>query len=412
MKPADLIYDWNRHLPEDVDQPEMPPGKVEVDDETLRDGLQSPSAINPSIENKLKILHFMSKLGIHSADIGYPSSSEQAYGDVLTLAKEIVGKKLKIEAGCAARTIAADIDPVIDISQKAGLPIEVQAFIGSSPIRCYVEGWSTDKLLKLSSEAIDRATSQGLDVMYVTEDTTRSRPEILRKLYTSAIEHGAKRICVCDTVGHSTPRGVRNLVQFIRKIVMETGEDVKVDWHGHNDRGLSVSNSIAAIEGGVDRVHGTILGLGERAGNTPLDLLLVNMKLVGRFEHDLTALYDYCQLVHETCGAPLPDNYPVIGVDAFRTATGVHAAAIIKAFEKEETAWLRDAVYSAVPASLFGREQTIEIGPMSGKANVIFWLNKRGYGPNPDLVEKILAKAKHSNRSLTDIEIKSIIEKG
>ncbi len=410
MKQTDLIYDWNHHPDNDETATGSLPKRVEVDDETLRDGLQSPSAINPPIDDKLKIIHFMAKLGIHSADIGYPSSSKQAFEDVLRIAKEILDKNLKIDVGCAARTVAVDIDPIIEISQRVGIPIEVQAFIGSSPIRCYVEDWETDKLLQLTKEAVGHTVKNGLDVMYVTEDTTRSMPEVVRDLYTAAIENGAKRICVCDTVGHTTPRGVRNLIGFVKGIVRESGENIKVDWHGHNDRGLSVSNSIAAIESGVDRVHGTILGLGERAGNTPLDLLLVNMKLVGRFDHDLTALSDYCRFVSKTCGAPLPDNYPVIGKDAFRTATGVHAAAIIKAYEKEETSWLRDAVYSAVPASEFGREQLIEIGPMSGKANVIFWLNRRGYKPSTDIVENILNTAKRSNRSLTDEEIEAIVK--
>ena len=142
--------------------------------------------------------------------------------------------------------------------------------------------------------------------MYVTEDTTRAKPDDLRRLYTAAIEAGARRICVADTVGHATPEGARAVIKFVRKVVAETGEDVKVDWHGHRDRGLDVANALAAVEAGADRLHGTCLGVGERVGNTPIDLLLVNLELLGWSNRDLSRLSDYCKKVHECTGVPYP----------------------------------------------------------------------------------------------------------
>ncbi|HMG35679.1 MAG TPA: LeuA family protein [Blastocatellia bacterium] len=403
MNRDELIYDWNRVSSEPTSQ-----RRIELDDETLRDGLQSPSVIDPPIEKKIALLHLMDSLGIDSVDIGLPGAGPRAVADVTRLAKEIADFKLDIRPNCAARTVRADIQPIIDISEKIGVPIEACTFIGSSPIRQYAEGWSLEMMLTATEDAVEFATSHGLPVMYVTEDTTRAHPDTIRALYTVAIRAGAKRICVCDTVGHATPDGVRALIRHVKSVVEESGEDVKIDWHGHQDRGLGVINTIAALEAGADRLHGTALGVGERVGNTPMDQLLVNLQLMGYIERDLSQLTKYCELASESTGVPIPITYPVVGRDAFRTATGVHASAVIKAFRKGDD-WLADAVYSGVPAKMFGREQLIEIGPMSGKSNIVFWLERHGIEPREDLVERIFNKAKQSNSVLTDEEVLALI---
>jgi 2-isopropylmalate synthase len=148
--------------------------------------------------------------------------------------------------------------------------------------------------------------------MYVTEDTTRAQPETLRKLYTTAIEAGARRICVADTVGHATPNGVRSLIRFLRQVVHATGEAVKIDWHGHRDRGLAIANALAAIEAGADRVHGTAVGVGERVGNVPMDLLLINLQHIGLIDRDLSLLPEYVQTASRAVGVPIPANWPVL----------------------------------------------------------------------------------------------------
>lgn len=400
----ELIYDWNLH-----GRVTQYPRGVELNDETLRDGLQSPSVTQPTLEEKLRLLHLMADLGIHSANIGYAGASAKALNDVIGLAKEIVDHKLNIAPNCAARTIKVDIDPIVEASERAGIPIEAATFLGSSPIRQYAEGWDLDRLLKLTAEAVSYVVSRGLPSMFVTEDTTRADPETLRKLYTCAIEHGAKRICLADTVGHATPDGVYNLVTFIKGVVADTGEDVKIDWHGHCDRGLAIPNTLAAIAAGAHRVHACALGIGERAGNTPMDILIVNLKLLGVIDQDITKLPEYCRLVSQACGVPIPFNYPVIGADAFRTGTGVHAAAVIKAQRKGDE-WLADRVYSGVPAAMVGFRQGIEVGPMSGEANVIYWLSSRGIEPSRSLVTKVFEAAKKSNRLLTDAEIEAIVK--
>ena len=403
MREQDLIHDWNAQPRANDD---ISARRVELDDETLRDGLQSPSVQDPPIDVKIEILHLMESLGIHTADIGLPGAGPRAQRDVRALAEEMARSKLRIAANCAARTVQADIEPIARITQQTGVPIEACTFIGSSPIRQYAEDWTLDRMLRATEDAVTFAVGEGLAVMYVTEDTTRARPDVLERLYGLAIECGARRICLSDTVGHATPAGTRQLVRFVReRIVAPSGEPVKVDWHGHRDRGLGLANTLAAIEAGADRVHGTGLGVGERVGNTEMDLLLVNLKLLGMHDADLSRLPDYCGTIARATGVPIPVNYPVFGDDAFRTGTGVHAAAIIKAQHKGD-AWLADRVYSSVPAGLFGRRQVIEIGPMSGMSNVKFWLAEHGYAASDeDLCQAVFTLAKRTDHTLSDGEI-------
>jgi isopropylmalate/homocitrate/citramalate synthase len=394
-----LIHDWNKISTER-------PSEVLLDDETLRDGLQSPSVRCPTIDEKLEILHLIDRLGIDTANIGLPGAGPHVVQDVERLAREIVDGRLRLRANCAARTVIADIRPVVEVSQRVGMAIECCTFIGSSPLRQYAEGWALDQLLKLTDDAVSFAVREGLPVMYVTEDTTRADPDTLRALYSTAIRAGAGRVCISDTVGHATPAGAAAVVRFICSVVEECGGGAGIDWHGHRDRDFAIANSLAALEAGATRLHGAAIGIGERVGNTPMDTLLVNLVLMGYLDRDLSALLEYCETVSRATGVPIPANYPVVGRDAFRTATGVHAAAVIKAFRKNDQD-LVDAVYSGVPASLVGRVQEIEVGPMSGKSNVIFWLETRGLAATPDVVERVFAKAKGSATVLTEAEIRA-----
>ena len=397
-----LIHDWNA----DGETPARPPRKVEFDDETLRDGLQSPSVTDPSIEEKLRILHYMHAIGVDNADIGLPGAGAHVQKTVERLAREIVDQKLSVAPSAAGRTHENDVRPIVEISQRVGIPIEADLFIGSSPIRQFAEEWDIDWIIEQSTKAVRFAVSEGIPVMYVTEDTTRAKPEDIEKLYTAAIEAGAARICIADTVGHATPWGTRNVVRFVRQLVDRINPAVKIDWHGHEDRGLGVINCIAALEAGADRVHGTAAGIGERVGNTPIDLLMVNLKLMGWIDNDLTQLPEYVKFVSNATHVAVSDRYPVFGRDAFRTGTGVHAAAIIKA-KKKGSEWLADRVYSGVPAGMFGLAQIIEVGPMCGLSNVIYWLDSNGYPQEGELAQEIFQLAKSTNRVLTDEELHS-----
>ncbi|MDT8367614.1 MAG: LeuA family protein [Longimicrobiales bacterium] len=407
MDEARLIHDWNT-----TGSPAGPPrgSAPELDDETLRDGLQNPSVVDPPLADKLRLLHLMDDLGIDTADVGLPGAGPRARAQVEALVEEIRDAGLAIRPNCAARTVIADIEPIVDVQQATGVPIEAYTFIGSSPIRQYAEGWTLDRILGHVEEAVTFATREGLSVSMVTEDTTRAAPATLVAIYRTAIEHGARRICLADTVGHAIPEGVRALVRFvIEEIVDPSGEEVAVDWHGHRDRGLGVINALTAFEAGASRLHGTALGIGERVGNTEMDLLMVNLRLLGWIDRDLSALTEYCETAARACRVEIPHDYPVFGTDAFRTTTGVHAAAIVKAREKGAS-WLADRVYSGVPASWVGRDQRIEIGPMSGLSNVKCWLAERGLDHDDEaLCARIITAAKAADHTLTEDELSGLV---
>ena len=402
---SELIHDWNIFT-----GAEIPAGRrIMLNDETLRDGLQNPSVHDPSIAEKIEILHLMESLGIDTVNIGLPGAGPRAYADTEALAREIVSSSMKIRPNAAARTHKNDIQPIIEISEKVGMPIEAATFLGSSPIRRLVEDWTVDHLQRTTEDAVRFAASAGLPVMYVTEDTMRTDPGTVITLYSTAIRAGARAVVLCDTVGHATPRGAYNLVKFVvDEVVKPSRQKIRVDWHGHNDRGLAIANSLAAVAAGADQVHAAALALGERVGNTPMELMLVNLKLLGLINHDLSQLKKYSEAVSKATHTPIPPNYPVVGRDAFRTATGVHAAAIVKAYKKDDHE-LANSIYSGVPSHLFGLEQIIEIGPLSGRSNVIYWLEKRGIPANDDIVDRVFASAKQAERVMTDAEILAVV---
>jgi 2-isopropylmalate synthase len=398
------IHDWNQ-----ASTPLIPPGtRVLLNDETLRDGLQNPSVYDPSIEDKIEILHLMESLGIDSVNIGLPGAGPRAVADTEALAREIATNRMKIRPNAAARTVEADIRPIAEISQRVGIAIEAATFLGSSPIRRLVEDWTVDHLERTTEKAVKFAVEHNLPSRYVPEDTIRPDADTVKRLYSTAIRSGARAIVLCDTVGHATPQGAYNLIKFaIDEVVKPSGEKIRVDWHGHNDRGLAVANSLWAVAAGANSVHAAANSLGERVGNTPMELMLVNLRLMGLLNHDLSRLKEYCEKVADATHTTIPPNYPVIGRDAFRTATGVHAAAIIKAYHKQDAA-LADAVYSGVPSHLFGLDQVIEIGPLSGKSNVLYWLERHGIPADDALVTRIFDAAKQSARVLTESEVQAL----
>ena len=403
-----LIYDWNE-IGYSIDRKDgNHPHELWFDDETLRDGLQSPSARNPTIEQKIELIDYMERLGIQKVDLGLPGAGPYHVDHIDSMLQHMGEHGYELRPGCAVRTVVSDIEPLVDLQAKHEREIQASAFLGTSPIRQFAEGWNMEKIISTAEKAVTFAVDNNIPVMFVTEDTTRSKPEEIKEVYSRAIELGADRICVCDTCGHVTPNGVRKLLGFIQEeVIPDSGvkrREIEVNWHGHQDRGLGVANNLAAYEAGADVIHGTALGVGERAGNAPLDQTLVNLSLMGVISNDLTSLNEYSRKAHEYIEVALPHNYPVFGEDAFETGTGVHASAVIKAMNKGDN-WLADRVYSGVPAGDFGLQQVIRIGHMSGRSNVIHWLERNGYKPEDDLVSHMFEVAKSKRRMMTDEEV-------
>ena len=412
MEEHDLIYDWN-DIDYSIDRGESDhPHELWFDDETLRDGLQSPSARNPTIEQKIELIDYMEKLGIQKVDLGLPGAGPFHIEHIDSMLNHMGENGYNLRPGCAVRTVVSDIEPLVELQAKHERQIQASAFLGTSPIRQFAEGWTMGRIMETAEKAVTFAVDNDIPVMFVTEDTTRSKPEEIKQVYVRAIELGADRICVCDTCGHVTPNGVRKLLEFIQEeVIPDSGvkrREIEVNWHGHQDRGLGVANNLAAYEAGADVIHGTALGVGERAGNAPLDQTLVNLSLMGVIKNDLTALNGYTRMAHQYVEVALPHNYPVFGEDAFETGTGVHASAVIKAMDKGDD-WLADRVYSGVPAGDFGLQQVIRIGHMSGRSNVIHWLKRNGYEAEDDLVAHMFDVAKSQRRMMTDEEVHDAI---
>lgn len=398
-----LVYDWNEGDAAAGAEP-----SVQLLDETLRDGLQSPSVRNPGLEEKAEGLRRMAALGVSAVNLGLPSVSPTVRNEVKQLLRVIRDERLSLLPVCAGRTLPSDVEPIVDLASEVGIAIEISVFVGASPIRWQAEGWDIERVSQLTRDAVGLGASAGLPVTFVTEDTTRTPPKTLQRLFELAIERGATRLCLCDTVGAVSGDGVRRLVGFARDLVSRSGRAVGLDWHGHDDRGLSLSNALAAVGAGIDRVHATALGVGERVGNTPLELFVANLALARGREPNAVRLRQYTEHFATSLGVTIPDNHPLVGANAFRTATGVHAAAIVKALGKGEA--LADRVYSLVPVSRFAGGHDIRIGYMSGTSNVLHWLERHSIEPSEALVARILERARSTNRVLLDDEVLAVVQ--
>lgn len=326
-----VIYDWNTELqdapsaaPPASEEPAMPSSQlrfghhargVQIVDETLRDGLQNGSGVNPPIAHKLDLLHAMARIGVDVVSVGLPAAGARYAEDTFRLCREIADAGLPLHPTAAARTVVADVQGIARASERAGLPIEVYSFIGSSPIRHYTEGWDMAFLVDSVRSSTEEAVRAGLPFCLVTEDTTRAHPDTLRILFRTAIEAGATRLCLCDTTGHVTPYGVAELIAFTRGEIKAMGaQNIALDWHAHNDRGLSVATALWAASAGVDRIHGTGLGVGERVGNSNLELLVENLGLLGaRAPVSRARLVEYCQIAARALSWTIPDDHPIAG---------------------------------------------------------------------------------------------------
>nr|BFD88645.1 hypothetical protein KitaXyl93_00050 [Kitasatospora sp. Xyl93] len=413
----DVWYSWNDASTEhgaehDGHEEHGGSGTGLVFDETLRDGLQAPHVRNPTPEQKLGFLEHMVRSGIRCADLGFPGSDPAAAEECTALARHIATAGLDLVPGFAGRTHPADIGAICEVGQRAGIGVEAYAFIGVSPIRQYVEDWDPGLIERAIRTAAAECARGGAEFVLVLEDTVRCTPQVLAGVYDVAVETGVRRLTLCDTVGAAVPRGTAALIRWTRRYFAQRGHTVDLEWHGHNDRGLALVNSLVALSLGCARVHGTVLGVGERAGNASLDQIIVNHRLDDGHPYDLRALRGYVEHAAPLLGVEIPRNYPGMGRDVFKTSAGVHASAILKAHRKGDEA-LKDGVYAGVPARLLGREQEVLVDAASGASSVKYWLTTHGYpAEDSDVVKRVLELAKTRRTPLTDEEIGRVIATG
>lgn len=403
---SDIWFSWNSL------KVSAPPGLPAYSgtflDETLRDGLQAPSVRNLTLNQKITMIEHMVRSGVRAADLGFPGSDPAALRECIEIAKWIVATGYPLVQAYAGRTHPSDIDAICEIAQACGVVVEAYIFIGISPIRQYVEQWDIAQIQQKIRKSVAQCRREGVEFVLVLEDTIRCTPQVLRRIYDVAVELGIRRVALCDTVGAALPSGTESLIHWSNSYFSYRGHPVALEWHGHNDRGLALINSLTAHALGCARVHGTILGIGERAGNASLDLLMLNSHLDEHAKYDLVALREYCEYAAQVLGVGIPGNYPAMGENVFQTSAGVHASAIFKAHEKGSLP-IKDAVYSGVPASLLGREQEILVDSSSGAINVKYWLLINGYEcENEDVIKQVLARAKASCQPLTDEQIRRV----
>ena len=397
-KAEDLLYAWNEKLP-------LKPGGFLLVDDTLRDGLQAPHITTPNFAEKLKLIDQMEKNRIDVCIAHYPAASSIATAQSQVMVEYVENKDYDIILAFAGRTIISDLAPMVELQKIAKKQLIAYAFVGCSPIRQYVEGWDLQTIETYITDSAVYLKTNGLKPVAVFEDATRARPDDLRRLFTASLEAGAEGICLADTVGYIEPSGVRAIMEFARSVA---GDDVTLEWHGHDDRGLAVANALTALACGANTIHATSLGIGERAGNLCLEQFLINLYLNGNGNTDISQLCGYAELTSQFLNVPIPGTTPGIGKSVFTTGTGVHAAAVYKALQNNE-AEIADLVYSSIPARQLGRSLDIEIGPMSGRANILAKCNSIGLACTEEQLSAVFNAAKRSVRILTENEILEIM---
>lgn len=380
--------------------------RPELLDQTLRDGLQSPSVRQPSLAVKCALLEVMAEVGVTRVDVGMPASSPRVWEDAAQLVRRIDDQKLRLTPLVSGRMSEVDLEAIVGLCEGVGHPVASYLFFPTSAIRARAEGWSDREVEQRIAEVLGRGHALGLPLCFVAEDASRTEPERLLRYVSVALDRGASRICLCDTTGALMPGGAARLVELTREhLLRHHAGSVGLDWHGHDDRGLGLATALAAYEAGVDVVHATALGEGERAGNTALELLVANWVLGKLLPSEcLAAVGRYTTAMADALGINISPKHPVVGRDAFRTATGVHARAIQKAALCGESE-LADLVYTSIPASVLGRSQEICVGACSGHANARHWLHQHGVLLTPELTDRLLAFAKTSDHVLSDDEL-------
>jgi 2-isopropylmalate synthase len=358
----------------------------------------------------------MKAVGVEKADIGFAASNGLAYDRVVAVAKANAQEANPIEVSCAARTKREeDIIPIVEASQTVGRPITADAFIGTDPDRIEVEKWTKQEMVTNVRETARFATSHGIPIMIVTETSflgIEKIPNIVKDIYKAALDEGARRVCLSDTTGQHLPYEIERGVKWMRKFLDKNGfPDVGIDFHGHDDLRCAVPNSIAAYRAGADRVHGTILGVGERAGNTDLIPLLIQMDSHNmNIGHDLRILPTYAMVASEALGIPIRDDEPGIGFDSRAQTSGVHAAAALKGIRAGKT-----GIYLAFDyAEKMGitPSHTTRIGPNAGTSNVLLYCyTNQLEEPTENQIRAVLDAAKKlTNKSaLSDDRIRALL---
>lgn len=396
------IYDWDKEGSE-----KLKSSSFRLLDTTLRDGLQTPGIIQPSLEDKLRVIDYDAQLGIEAIDVCLPADpSTRYFQEGVKCANYINTKYPQTEIFVLARTIQSDVNATMQFAQDAGCKVSVILFRGSSDLRLLAEDWHEDSIINDMGKFTKQLVGKGLNVTCATEDSTRTRPDFLKQIFEAGRAEGANEFCIADTVGYADPWGIKNEVSWLKQDVLDDN-NLQIQYHGHNDTGNAVSNSIAAIAAGAKTIHVTHIGMGERAGNASTEGVLANLTRRGINKYDLHKVVEGSNFVAEAFGVKIPNNHPLIGADVFSTESGIHAAGIDNARKKGLN--VSGIIYSAVSPEVVGRETIVNIGPLGGIHSVKWVLDRMGVPSSAELTSALLMQARIQNRALTPSEIKAVV---
>ena len=408
MKENELIYNWAKHpIGESKAVKHSANQHVDVDDETLRDGLQGTQVeSHPTTEGKKIYLDWVSRFVEH-ADIGFPGSEEEHQKEIEELIKYAVTRRLDITLSCAARGAALeDVKPIIDISHNLdGYLLEADIFLDGSTYRSLKEGWDRKEKLDKLSENIKLLKQHKLPVMFVAERATSTSPEELFEICQLAADLGVERICLADTQGCADPQAITNIFRWGFSELGKKYREIIWDFHGHNDLNLGVANCLTAVQEGVNRIHATKFCIGERAGNVDLATILLILNLHGFRNIDLQRLQEFSRVASDVLHIAIPKNAPVIGESAFATSSGVHSAPLDKSEDEVSD------IYFPYHPGLVGRKPKVEVGRFSGAATVRYKLKSLGIQPIDGMVDEILHEAKNERGFISETTIRNIAQR-
>ncbi|MCD6134579.1 MAG: 2-isopropylmalate synthase [Candidatus Omnitrophica bacterium] len=378
--------------------------KIFIFDTTLRDGEQAPGAsLNEA--QKLEIAHQLQELGVDIIEAGFPISSEGDFRSVYTIARKVCRPVI-----CAlARSLKKDIDA----AARALAPAKkkrIHVFLATSKIHLkYKFRKAEDEIIRLAKQAVRYARRLCDDVEFSPEDATRTQPEFLYRVVEEVIKQGASTVNIPDTVGWTYPEEFERLIKGILENVPNIGR-AKIAVHCHNDLGLAVANSLAAVLAGAKEVHGTINGIGERAGNASLEEIVMNIRtrrdiFSGVFtEINTRQIYKTSKLVSSLTGFLVPPNKAIVGKNAFRHESGIHQDAVIK---KRTTYEIMD------PREIGIVDSGLVLGKHSGRHALSQRLKELGFNLKKSQIEKVFREFKKladKKKEVYDDDLVAIVE--
>lgn len=402
------IYNWTRH-----DGPSMPVRsprpRVEIDDETWRDGIQGTHVVHhPNTNQKALYIERAVTLGfIDHLDIGFPASGPMHRDEIVTLIDFSQKKKLPVTFSTAGRGAAIDdIKSIIEIAQRTGENVEADLFIDVSYLRADVEGWSRDERLRQTMRNIVLAKKEGLSVMFVPERASVTSPKELLEACVMAADEGVDRIAFADTTGALTPHGTSQLLRTMFENLGKRYPKIRFDFHEHDDLNMGIANCVVAAMEGIDRLHATARGIGERAGNVSLEKLLVVLNLQGFRDVDTSHIQAFARMAADILSVPIVSHEPIVGEKSPETASGVHAST----YEKVRKGENLPPIYFAYDPRDVGLTAKVRIGPVSGLANVYAYCAELGIRDvTEEKAREVLDLAKKNWSLLSADEVRNVI---